>query len=248
MGLIGRLIAVVFLSIMALTSIVFFALCLSVWLVTVWFDRRLSVLHWCTCVWGSFYVWMFPFWKVEVRHRERFKSDRVYVIVSNHQSQLDILLSFYLFKHFKWVSKSEVFWIPFIGWNMFLNRYIGVRRGRTDSVRRMYKDCLARLAAGSSVYVFPEGTRSEDGEIKPFKTGAFAIAKRAGVGVLPIAIEGTAHALPKKSLNFHGRQALRMTVLPEIDAEAVQAMNLEDLAQQSRLCIASICEGASEVP
>jgi len=104
-----------------------------------------------------------------VEGREKIRRDATYVIVSNHQSQLDILVLFRLYVHFKWVSKSEIFKIPLIGWNMVMNRYIKLRRGDKESIAQMMADSEERLAEGSSIFIFPEGSRSPDGRLKPFK-------------------------------------------------------------------------------
>ena len=90
-----------------MSSIVFFAVALLIWLVTVLFDRRLAVLHMFTCFWGCVYLWIMPAWSVTVTGREKIDPAKIYVIVSNHQSLLDILVAFRLFAHFKWVSKRK---------------------------------------------------------------------------------------------------------------------------------------------
>ena len=232
--MLNRSIAVLLLFFMGLSSVLFFGIALIIWLGTVWFDRRLVLLHYFTCLWGSLYVWLFPFWRVRIKDRHKFRAGVTYLIVSNHQSQLDILISFCLFKHFKWVSKAEVFKVPFVGWNMFLNRYIRLRRGELSSVRKMYEDCIATLKSGSSVFIFPEGTRSQSVLPDAFKSGAFSIAKRAEVAILPIAISGTRDALPKMSLNFHGRQDLCLHVLDEIPVEESANWSVKDLAESAR--------------
>jgi 1-acyl-sn-glycerol-3-phosphate acyltransferase len=229
-----RLIAIIYMLFMAASSAVFFIVCLAVWLLTVLLDRRLVMLHWLTCLWGTLYVWLLPFWDVKIEDKQKFATDRTYVVVANHQSQLDILISFGLFRHFKWVSKAEIFLVPFIGWNMALNRYIRLRRGEADSVRRMYKDCADTLKSGSSIFMFPEGTRALGGEPGAFKPGAFIMAKNAGVAILPIAIYGTRDALPKKSMNYHGRHRMVIRVLDEISAAEVQRTDTKVLADQVR--------------
>jgi 1-acyl-sn-glycerol-3-phosphate acyltransferase len=106
----------------AVTCPLLFVGALLVWLITAPFDRRLRLLHLYTCAWGALYTYVFPYWTVTVRDRQRIRSGRTYVLVSNHQSWLDILVLFRLYKHFKWVSKLSVFRAPFVGWNMSLNR------------------------------------------------------------------------------------------------------------------------------
>ena len=226
------LIAVVFILFLATTSFVLFPIALLIWLATVLIDPRLKLLHLFTCCWASLYIWVFPPWRVTVSGRENHDPDATHVIVSNHQSMVDILAAFTLFFHFKWVSKAELFNLPFIGWNMALNRYVRLQRGRKDSIRKMYKSCEEHLENGSSVYLFPEGTRSETGKMKTFKEGAFVLAKRLNLPVLPIVINGSKNAVPKNSFNFHGRSDVTLEILEPIQPDADIAPH--ELAEQVR--------------
>ncbi len=156
------------------------------------------------------------------------------MVVSNHQSQLDILVAFRLFFPFKWVSKAEVFKIPFIGWNMILNRYIKLKRGDKESVTQMMIDCEKTISRGSSIYFFPEGTRSYNGMVKEFKTGAFILAHKMKIPVLPVVINGSKNALPKHSLNFHGKHRIGIEVLDEFPYEAFKQLSVEETARKVR--------------
>jgi 1-acyl-sn-glycerol-3-phosphate acyltransferase len=123
------------------------------------------------------------------------------VYVSNHQSMVDILAAFAVHLPYLWVSKVENFYTPFLGWTMVLNGYVPLKRGHLPSIRKMLRRCESRLAQGHSLFVFPEGTRSPDGTIQRFFRGAFWIAARNDVPVVPVLIEGTGGILPKGS--FH---------------------------------------------
>ena len=172
--MVNRIVSMLFLSFMAVSSMVLFVVAVLIWCATVLFDRRLAVLHLFTCFWASLYTWLMPPWPVSIQGREHIRKKATYVIISNHQSQLDILVAFRLFFHFKWVSKAEVFRLPFIGWNMVLNRYIKITRGDKNSIVKMMKDAEQALAKGSSLFFFPEGTRSRTGILKDFKPGALS--------------------------------------------------------------------------
>ena len=172
-----------------------------------------------------------------VSGKENFRTDETYVIVSNHQSLVDILVVFTLFRHFKWISKAELFNIPLIGWNMYLNGYVRLERGRNHSVKKMYQACEQHLQQGSSIYLFPEGTRSESGRLREFKEGAFALAKRQQTPILPIVINGSRTALPKNSLNFHGETNIQVTILRPIDPENFIDTPANELAKQVRSII-----------
>jgi 1-acyl-sn-glycerol-3-phosphate acyltransferase len=99
----------------------------------------------------------------------------------------------------RWVAKEEMFRVPVVGTIMRLSGDIALRRGKGESVRAMFAECRRTLDAGLSIMIFPEGTRSRDGRMLPFKDGAFELAIEAQVPVLPIAIEGTRTCMPKGS-------------------------------------------------
>ncbi len=236
-----RIIPIIFLSFMAISSMVLYVVALIIWLATVLFDKRLYILHYFTSFWGSIYTWVMPPWSVSIEGKEHI-GKKTYVVVSNHQSLLDILVSFRIFFPFKWVSKAEIFRIPFIGWNMTLNRYIKLTRGDRKSIQMMLEDCNKALAGGSSVYLFPEGTRSKTGVVKLFKPGAFLLAKDNKVPILPIVINGTKDALPKQSLNFHGKHPITVKILEEIPYETFQDLTPEETAAMVRARISEAME------
>lgn len=216
------------------SSIALFPLALTIWLLTVAFDRKLKILHQFTCFWASLYTWTSPWWPVTIIGREKIRKNVPYVMVANHQSLLDILVLFRLFKHYKWVSKLANFRVPCIGWNMTLNRYIPLRRGDKKSIREMMDLCAKALEGGNPIMMFPEGTRSKDGRLRPFKHGAFTLAKRANAPILPIVIEGTGNALPKAGLTLQGRHHITVRVLDEIPPEDFPEGRAEDLTKHVR--------------
>lgn len=225
--LVRRLGSTVFWTFLVVSSALLFPVALLVRVLSAPFDRRLVAQHQFTCFWASLYTWLNPVWRVRITGREHVRPGATYVMVANHLSLLDILVLFRLFVHFKWVSKAELFKLPCVGWNMTLNRYIRLRRGDPASIAKMMRACERTLAQGSSIMMFPEGTRSEDGRLKPFKHGAFTLAQQARVPMLPIVIEGTANALPKRGLILQGRFPIRVRVLPEIPVERFAGLSIE---------------------
>jgi 1-acyl-sn-glycerol-3-phosphate acyltransferase len=223
----------VFWSFLIVSSVALFPIALVVWACTVAFDRRLAALHAFTSFWASLYTWLQPGWRVEISGREHIGSGP-YVMVANHLSLLDIPLLFRLFVHFKWVARHELFRVPLFGWNMSLNRYIQLRRGDSRDVTRMMGACARALESGSSVLIFPEGRRSEDGQLLAFKTGAFRIARATRTPLLPIVIEGTGSALPRKGFLLEGKHRLRIRVLPEIPFRAFETCDDRELAERIR--------------
>ena len=136
---------------------------------------------------------------------------------SNHQSLGDILVLFGLWRPFKWVSKASNFNIPFIGWNMRLNRYVQLVRGDKESIAAMMRTCEEWLRRGVPLLLFPEGTRSPDGQVKAFKDGAFRLSIAERVPVIPIALAGTGDILPKHGWVLRGMAHCRVRVLPPVN-------------------------------
>jgi 1-acyl-sn-glycerol-3-phosphate acyltransferase len=124
-------------------------------------------------------------------------SGGAHVVVSNHQSMLDIVLLSRIGREMKWVAKDELFRVPWIGWLLWLAGDIPVRRGDSESGGAALTRAREYLERGVSVVFFPEGTRSRTGELLAFKSGAFRLAIAASVPVLPIAISGTLTGLAK---------------------------------------------------
>jgi 1-acyl-sn-glycerol-3-phosphate acyltransferase len=237
-----RALSALFWVFLVASSIVLFPIALLIWAVTAPFDRRRRVLHRFTCFWASLYTWLNPAWPVQLVGREKIRRDATYVMVANHQSLLDILVLFRVFAHFKWVSKIENFRVPFIGWNMTLNRYIKLKRGDRESVVRMMQECLQTLSQGNSIMMFPEGTRSPDGRLRSFKPGAFELAKTARTPILPIVLDGTANALPKRGFVLQGRHRIQVTILDELVPESFADESVEALTRRVQGLIAGYLE------
>lgn len=189
-----------------------------IWIVTLPFDPNGRVLHLYTCFWCAQHLWTNPLWRMDVQGREHVDRKKAYVYASNHLSAGDIAVLFTLMLPFKFVSKHQNFWVPFIGWNMYFNRYVRLRRGDAESVRGMMSACLAWLGRGVSIMMFPEGTRSRTGVMLPFKLGAFRLAADAGVPIVPIVIDGSGDALPKDAiLRQWGTLPIRVRILEPVD-------------------------------
>lgn len=226
-----------FWSYLALSLPVLFAGALLVFLSTAAFDRRRRLLHLYTCLWAYHYVRVLPLWRAHFSDVSRIAPGTTYMMVSNHQSLGDILVLFGLFRHYKWVSKLAIFRVPFIGWNMVLNDYVALRRGDPESIQQMMDACRRHLKRGSSVLMFPEGTRSIDGQLKPFKHGAFTLAKELDVPVLPIVVDGTRDALPKHGLMLEQQEVLhmRVRVLPPVSPQSYP--DAAALSDATRTCM-----------
>lgn len=230
--------SILFWAFLTLTSMALFPVAALIWAVTAPFDRRKVVLHQFTCFWASLYTWFNPAWRVKIEGRENLPRRRACVMVANHLSLLDILVLFRLFTHFKWVSKIENFRVPFIGWNMLLNGYIKLWRGERQSVIQMMRAATETLAAGNSLMIFPEGTRSPTGRMRSFRSGAFEIAQSSRVPIVPIVIQGSNDALPKAGFVLRGCHDIHVEVLEPVEFERFEDLSVEDTTQMIREIIA----------
>jgi 1-acyl-sn-glycerol-3-phosphate acyltransferase len=201
-----------------------------IWTASILFDRRLHILQLFSCFWGSLYIWVNPLWRVRKKGRKNIKRRTAYIVVSNHQSMLDIPLLYNLFFHFKFLSKSENFRVPFVGWLMRLNRYPEIERGSKISKLKLFDRIKELISQGSSVMIFPEGTRYPGGYLGPFREGAFRMALDNRAPILPIVLDGTARALPKKGFVIPGRSDIRLQVLEEIPYEAFSGMQVREIS------------------
>ena len=241
-----RLVSAGLWALIVVTCPIFFAGALVVWAVTAPFDRRKVLLHLYSSAWASFYIVFSPFWKLRVTGREHLPWRGGAVLVANHASLIDILVLFGLFRPYKWVSKAENFKLPFVGWNMHMNGYVPLVRGDRESVVAMLAQCSALLRDGSPVLFFPEGTRTKDGRLRPFKDGAFELAVAHGVPLIPIAVHGTGKALPKHGIVLEDRVDALVEVLAPIDPAAFAGV--EELRDEARRRIAAALDARAPAP
>ncbi|KAF0133274.1 MAG: 1-acyl-sn-glycerol-3-phosphate acyltransferase [Candidatus Saganbacteria bacterium] len=129
--------------------------------------------------------------------------NEAFILASNHQSYADVLLLLaYLPAHFRFIIKKELFKIPFFGWYLKKAGFISVDRGSSEKAHKLFSEAQDIIKSGENILIFPEGTRSNDGQLQPFKRGALLLAFKSKVKVIPIAISGSFNILPPKSLFF----------------------------------------------
>lgn len=199
---------------------IFFVGATVIFLLTYLVDPNRKLLHLYSCVWAQMMFYINPFWSLTVQGRDRLPWNGPGVIVANHESSGDILVIFGLYRPFKWVAKSSVFKAPFLGWNMVYNGYIPIVRGSAESRQAMNERCKDYLRRGVPILMFPEGTRSKDGEVQAFKDGAFRLATQAMCPVYPVVISGTSQTLPKHGLLVKPVARCRVHVLDPVDPQA----------------------------
>jgi len=210
--------------------ILFFPLTFLVWLITLPADRNRIITH-RILTWQSWLLArIVPIWKINIKGRKKALTEGPFVIISNHQSILDILLINSLCLNYKWVSKIENMNVPFMGWYLRMADYLTVDRGNKDSKELMMIKALECLKNGISVMMFPEGTRSVNLEIGFFKRGAFQLALDAGVPILPILLDGSGGVLPKHGLIFSTGHKVRIEVFDPVAPESFGTDNPDILS------------------
>ncbi|MBI4373112.1 MAG: 1-acyl-sn-glycerol-3-phosphate acyltransferase [Candidatus Omnitrophica bacterium] len=186
-------------TLVGLVTLILFFPTFITYLVLSPFDRDLKRVHPLISFWAKAILVVCPLMKVHLEGAENLKPKGTYVLVANHQSIADIIAVLHLSLPFKFIAKQELFWIPILGWSLWLARYIPLVRGDRISAKRALEQASGYLKRGISVLLFPEGTRSPHGEIQDFKAGAFKLAQEVGVPIVPIVIHGTRDLLPKGS-------------------------------------------------
>ena len=193
------------------------------------FDKQRKVAHAQCFWWSDFLTRMNPYWRLKVKGLENIDHNKTYVIISNHQSMADIIVLYQTRMQFKWVAKESLFRIPFVGWCLRLTKHISLARGEYSSIKKIYQEAAGWLRNNMSVLFFPEGTRSDTGEMKPFQNGAFKLAVREKKPILPIRLEGNYEAIPKGSWIFKAKVHANLTVLPAIDTSSFGPGDFEKL-------------------
>jgi len=209
---------------------IMFPFTLVVWLIVLPFDRRRFITHWLLMYQSVIITALIPIWKIDISGREKASKNTTYVIIANHQSTLDILFINCLMYRFRWISKIEIMRVPVLGWYLAMAGYITVNRGNDESKAEMLEKSYQCLKEGISIMLFPEGTRSADGEIGFYKRGAFQLAIQAEVPILPVIIDGTARILPKHGLTFRSGYRVRIKVLDPILPPSFGTSNPDQLA------------------
>ena len=171
--------------------------------------------------WAWHYQSLIPFWKLYLEGRDKIPRNRPVVMVSNHRSLVDILALHKLRRHFKWTSKAENFKLPFVGMVLTLNNSIKIKRESLRSGAQFLAQAEEEMKKGSSILLFPEGTRSKNMDMKPFKEGAFILAKRRGSGIIPIVHTGSEKTFDRGSWVLKGKASIHIRVLDEIPAREV---------------------------
>lgn len=229
----SRVRAICFYIVSAITAIPLFVVMVLAHPFVMMFDRyRRRAHHLIAKVWAS--ATIAPIYRFEIEGLENLPpSDVPTVFVSNHQSFLDIYTLLTLGRSFKFISKRGIFVIPIIGWAMFLLGTIPLKRMDSRSQLDCFKRCIDLLKKGASVFFFPEGTRSMDGKLGSFKKGAFTVAAKTDVPIVPITLLGTGNLMPARMEGILNSGSVRVII-----HKPIRGTDADMLCSESRNVIA----------
>jgi len=192
----------------------------------------------CAVPWARILALMTPM-RLRVEGRENIDPRQSYVLVSNHQSQYDILVLYgWLGIDFRWVMKQELRSVPAIGMACERLDHIFIDRSDHAAALAALEDAKKKIVDGTSVMFFPEGTRSRDGRLKRFKRGAFRMAVDLGLPILPLTVTGTRNVLPADTADLMPGRA-RLIIHPPVSVDGKTVEDCQDLCDEVRGIIAS---------
>ncbi len=196
-------------------------------------------MHNSARIWGVVTLWLAGV-RLKVEGVEHLPSSgRPVIFVGNHQGNFDIHSLFAgLPVQFRWMAKEELFRIPLFGLAMRRSGYIPIDRRDRRKAMRSIGIAAEKIRAGTSVVVFPEGTRSEDGRLQEFKKGGFLIALKAQVPIVPVAISGSRQVMAKEELMIHPG-TIRLQILPPIEITDLNSKNIDELMNRVRSKLAA---------
>jgi len=207
------------------------AVCGTVSLVGSLFDAGGRWQHACARAW-SWLILKTSGIRVRVEGLEHVRPGQTTIYCVNHQSAMDIPILFVnLPVQFRFVAKRSLFSMPFLGWHLRRSGHIPVDRNRPREALKSMKKAAQEIREGKSVLLLPEGHRSRNGQILPFKAGSFYIAILSGVPIVPITLNGTRYVLKPDTYHVHAGQT-EMIVHPPIETQGLTLKDVDRLSEQ----------------
>jgi 1-acyl-sn-glycerol-3-phosphate acyltransferase len=203
------------------------------------FSRTGNPVHIIARIWSKSILFVSGI-KVDVEGLANIDPAKSYIYMSNHRSNFDIpVLLGCLPIQFRWLAKAELFKIPIFGRAMQGAGYVKIDRFNRESAFKSIDEVAAKMKNGVSVMIFPEGTRSEDGNIKPFKKGGFIMAVDSGVPIVPVIVRGTRSIMVKDRWRIKPGN-VTLSIKKPIDTTGYTRDNKDDLIKTVRSVICEV--------
>jgi 1-acyl-sn-glycerol-3-phosphate acyltransferase len=175
------------------------------------------IQHSCMRRWSKDNLWLSRA-RVEIEGLENIDGSRPQLLVANHSGLHDILsLAAYLPIQFRWIAKKSLFRVPFMGWHMRRSGYIAIDRENPREAAKSIAEAAMIIQNGVNAIAFPEGTRSRTGELGKFHSGAFSLALRTGVPLIPVSLDGSYRVIVPKTLQVNPGVIIRIKIDRPID-------------------------------
>jgi 1-acyl-sn-glycerol-3-phosphate acyltransferase len=205
-------------------------------IITSFFTRTGNSVHIIARIWARSILTVSQV-PVRVNGLSNIEPGKSYIYMANHQSNFDIpVLLGYLPVQFRWLAKAELFKIPVFGRAMLGAGYVKIDRFNQESAFKSIEEAAQRMKNGVSVMIFPEGTRSRDGSIRPFKKGGFVMAVDSGVPIVPVILKGTRSIMAKSSLRIN-RGAVDLQIAKPIESAGFSRETKDGLMDKVRTVI-----------
>lgn len=190
-------------------------------------------------LWARIFCYI-TFVRVKVEGRENIDRKTSYVFVSNHQGAYDIFTIYGFLHHdFKWMMKVSLRSIPLVGFACEKAGHIMVDKSSPKRIKETMTTAEERLKGGTSLVVFPEGARTWDGNLRPFKRGAYQLAVEFGLPVVPLTIDGAFDVMPRSTYQIRPGK-IKLTIHKPIFPDEAEGHNLDTLMQESYDAIQSV--------
>ncbi|MBI2215348.1 MAG: 1-acyl-sn-glycerol-3-phosphate acyltransferase [Acidobacteria bacterium] len=208
-------------------------------------NSHAPLVDWLIRLWGGLLVGASGI-DLSAEGVEKLDPSKRYVLVPNHSSYLDIpcLLTALDTQPIRFMAKASLFKIPILGWGMLAAGFIPIDRKRTSKGKASFDLAAKRIRGGNTIVIFPEGSRARERAMKPFKHGAFLLAMKSGLPLVPVAIRGTFDALPASTLRIR-RGPVTIVVGDPVDVSELSVKQKDELVQSTRTAILAMLEPES---
>ncbi len=183
--------------------------------------------------------------RVEIEGLEKIDPSRRYVLVANHASYLDIPVMFAVPQPLRFFAKRSLFQIPFFGWGLRASGFIPIDRKKRSRNLASFDLATTRIAKGNSIVIFPEEGRSREPQMRPFKRGAFLLALKSDLPIIPVAIAGTWDVMPSTRFAIHPGKVV-VHIGDPIETADLSVKQKDELMRDTKQRIAAMLVGTSQ--